>query len=223
VTERRENSWRAGYVIVPVAMVVGLLQILIPSASERWSWPHGQRQPAPAETAGSDVGDAIPAPAAERQLPAPPENIDPSAAGTGPSAEGSDQALPDYEVVARIAEPAEERAAAASNPARIFIHHAAGAGNALSAIRLAAYLDERGFDVTDIRSVNARIERPSVRYFFGSDQPAGRRLVEAMGAFFADAPGQAPDEATDFSHFAPKPRRGNIEVWLPEPHSDELS
>ena len=69
----------------------------------------------------------------------------------------------------------------------------------------------------DIRPVDFEIERPSVRYFFDGDQPGSRQLVEAIGAFYAKAPGRAPDEAADFSHFSPKPRRGNIEVWLPAP------
>jgi hypothetical protein len=60
-----------------------------------------------------------------------------------------------------------------------------------------------------------------VRYFFDGDRRESRRLVEAIGAFYAKARGGAPGEATDFSDFSPKPRRGNVEVWLPAPAAGE--
>ncbi len=97
-------------------------------------------------------------------------------------------------------------------PIRVFIHHTAG--DAVPAIQLAAFLETHGFDVADIRSVRFDIEQPSVRYFFDSDQPACRRLVEAVDAFFAKARGRAPAQATDFTAFSPKPGPGNVEIWL---------
>ena len=109
---------------------------------------------------------------------------------------------------------------AAPPQVRIFIHHTAGPGNALPAIQLAAYLETHGFAVTDIRQVDVPIERPSVRYFSGGDRRESRRLVDAIGAFYAKAPGRAPHEAADFSQLVPKPRRGSIEVWLPAPGAD---
>jgi Zn-dependent protease len=56
--------------------------------------------------------------------------------------------------------------------------------------------------------------RPSVRYFFARDRAASRRLVEEVSRFFEERPSQAPDDASDFTHFVPKPRPGNVEVWL---------
>jgi hypothetical protein len=97
---------------------------------------------------------------------------------------------------------------------RVFIHHAEGAGNAIRALQLAAFLETRGFDIADIRMVEFDIARPGVRYFFDRDQRESRRLVEAVRAFFVKAPGRAPDQATDFTTFSPKPRRGNVEIWL---------
>ena len=47
--------------------------------------------------------------------------------------------------------------------------------------------------------------------------PGAGSWSRPSAAFYAKAPGRAPDEAADFSHFSPKPRRGNIEVWLPAP------
>jgi hypothetical protein len=56
--------------------------------------------------------------------------------------------------------------------------------------------------------------KPSVRYFFARDRAASRRLVEEVSRFFEERPSQAPDDASDFTHFVPKPRPGNVEVWL---------
>jgi hypothetical protein len=69
--------------------------------------------------------------------------------------------------------------------------------------------------VVDIRPVDFQIEQPSVRYFFDGDRRESRRLVEAIGVFYAKARGRGPDQATDFSHFSPRPSQGSVEVWLP--------
>jgi hypothetical protein len=209
VVEREERPWRAGYVIVPLAILVGSLQILITSDFERGGRSHDQRQDAPAQAPAPTAEPEVGAPQAQRQPQQPPQSI-------GPNAETQRPPLPDSGPLAG-SEPADEATAAGSAPIRVFIHHTAGAGNALPAIQLAAFLQARGFDVVDIRPVDFEIERPSVRYFFDDDQRESRRLVEAIGAFYAKAPGRPPDEVANFSHFSPKPRRGNIEVWLPAP------
>ena len=197
VIERQRRSWPAGYVIVPIALAVGSLQVLIPSASERGGWPQDRHQASPSEATATTADGAIGAPQAALPLPNP-----------RPLASSND--------------PADETTALAPGPTRVFIHHRAGIRNALPAIQLAAYLQEHGFAVTDIRAVDSQIEQPSVRYFFEGDRPDSRRLVEAIAAFFAKAPGRAP-EAVDFSHLSPKPQRGNLEVWLPDPRDDETS
>jgi hypothetical protein len=97
------------------------------------------------------------------------------------------------------------------------IHHAPGPRNALRAIQLAAYLQESGFAVVEIRAVESTIERPSVRYFFADDRAHSDDLAETVGAFSAEAADWAPAEVDDFTGALPKPRRGSIEVWLPSP------
>jgi hypothetical protein len=98
---------------------------------------------------------------------------------------------------------------------RVFIHHVARhQGDAALARQLADYLRRRGFIVADIRSVDFSIGKPSVRYFFARDRAASRQLVEDVSTFFEETPSQAPDEASDFTHYVPKPRPGNVEVWL---------
>jgi hypothetical protein len=99
---------------------------------------------------------------------------------------------------------------------RVFIHHVAGhQGDAALAQRLADYLRRQGFTVVDIRPVDFSISKPSVRYFFEDDRSASERLVEELGRFFEEETSLAPDHASDFTHYLPKPRPGNVEFWLP--------
>jgi hypothetical protein len=116
---------------------------------------------------------------------------------------------------------AAEASASADRPAppvgeiRVFIHHTAGrAGDAALAQRLADHLRGQGFTVADIRPVDFRIGKASVRYFFEDDRSASERLAADFGRFMQEAGARAPDDASDFTHFMPKPRPGNVEVWL---------
>jgi len=109
-----------------------------------------------------------------------------------------------------------EHSGAPSAGIRIFIHYASSdVASAALAHRLAGYLQRMGFAVADIRTVDFGIGRPSVRYFFARDRAASWRLVGELGRFFKEAPSRAPDQASDFTHFVPKPRPGNVELWLP--------
>jgi hypothetical protein len=216
VVERPPRTpWRAGYVILPLAIIVGSLQVFIPSDSDRIGWREDRRQGSASEAPSSTGEPAAGAPQAERQ-PQP----QPIPESTGRSAEPQGPPLPNSRPLAS-AGAVDETAAVGPSAIRVFIHHVAGTRNALPAIQLAAFLQARGFAVTDIRPVELKIEQPSVRYFFEDDQPESRRLVEAIGAFFAEAPERAPDQPADFSHFSPKPRQGNVEVWLPPPGAGE--
>jgi hypothetical protein len=189
------RPWRAGYVIVPIAIMLGLFQILTSSSRDGIGWSEDRQQQAPAPQAPESLGQS-----ARREVP-PLPSARPLAGSAG----------------------ATDEAAGSLVPAAICVSilHTAGAGNALPAIQLAAYLQTRGFAVTDIRAVDVEIERPAVRYFSESDRPATRRLVAVIDAFFAKAPGKAPAKAADFSHVSPKPPQGSVEVWLPPSGADE--
>ena len=202
VIERQQRrSWRAGYVIVPLAVIVAVFQLFIPSDSH-----HADRS----EDRAGQVSDAS---STEAPSAAAPQGEQSAPADIGRSADAKRPPS-----VAGGAGATGEATAPLGPPSiRVFIHHAAGARNALPAIQLAAFLQTRGFAVTNLRPVDVAIERPSVRYFFEGDRPETRRLVDAIGVFFASAPGRAPGQATDFSHYAPKPPQGNVEVWLPPP------
>jgi hypothetical protein len=118
--------------------------------------------------------------------------------------------------VASQASRSDDDLALPAGEIRIFIHHVADhAGGAALAQRLADYLRGQGFTVADIRPVDFRIGKPSVRYFFARDRAASQRLVEELGRFSGGRTSLAPDQASDFTHFLPKPRPGSVEVWLP--------
>jgi hypothetical protein len=117
--------------------------------------------------------------------------------------------------VASQAATADDNSALPVGEIRVFIHHVADQRDGASAERLADYLRTQGFTVADIRTVDFGIGKPSVRYFFARDRAASQRLVEALGRFAEAGTPLAPDHASDFTHFVPKPRPGSVEVWLP--------
>jgi hypothetical protein len=97
----------------------------------------------------------------------------------------------------------------------IFIHHLADhQGDITLAQRLADYLRAEGFIVADIRPVEFSIGKPSVRYFYARDRAASQRLVEELRRFIESGRSLAPEHASDFTHYLPKPRPGNVEVWI---------
>ena len=116
-----------------------------------------------------------------------------------------------------------DREAAGSAPAapdgagiRLFIHYgAAQPAEAATATRLADYLHRRGFEVAGLRPVEFAVERPGVRFFFTRDKAESQRLLEDLGWFFRGTPRQAPEQASDFTHYTPRPRPGTVEIWLP--------
>jgi hypothetical protein len=106
---------------------------------------------------------------------------------------------------------------ASSDPAgiRIFIHYAStDVEDAALARRLTDHLRRAGFTVADIRPVDFTIEQPSVRYFFEGDRRASQRLVDVLARFFDGARSWTPQRASDFTDYTPRPRAGNVEVWL---------
>jgi hypothetical protein len=118
-------------------------------------------------------------------------------------------------LVASEASTAADHSALPAGEIRIFIHHVADQRDGALAERLADYLRGRGFTVADIRPVGFSIGKSSVRYFFARDRVASQRLVGELARFAEGGTSLAPDHASDFTHFLPKPRPGSVEVWLP--------
>jgi hypothetical protein len=157
--------------------------------------------------------EQVPGPGSLQSSPALPQSPPASSqAAAGPATPGSTakpQAVGDVSSL-------EDRPAVAAGEIRVFIHHAANShGGAALAQQVADHLRRQGFIVADIRPVDFIIGKPSVRYFFDDDRSASERLVDELSRFFEETGSRAPDQASDFTHFEPKPRPGNVEVWLP--------
>ena len=113
--------------------------------------------------------------------------------------------------------PADEEPAATvpSGAPRVFIHFTAGsADGAALARRLSERLPREGFAVAGLRPVNFRIGSGGVRYFFARDREEARRLLSAGMRALGRGAGPLPRGAADFTHYAPKPQPGTIEIWL---------
>ncbi|MEM7024411.1 MAG: hypothetical protein AAF637_17795 [Pseudomonadota bacterium] len=103
---------------------------------------------------------------------------------------------------------------------QIRIHYPAHHDDAVPALQLAALLQTHGFHVADIRLVEAEIEQPRLGYYFADDRAESLGLADAIRFLAVD---QAPDELTDLTSHASKPRRGTVEVWLPAADGSQLA
>lgn len=150
---------------------------------------------------------------------------EPSASGCGALA---DRAVAVVLVAEPAADPPEaaagdtasvgvERPAVAGRP-RVFIHHAAAdADGAALARELAERLGHQALAVVEVRAVPFAIGAAAtgVRYFFADDRDAARRLLRDAAPFLSATGRPPPRTPTDFTHYAPRPRPGTVEVWLP--------
>ena len=176
--------------------------------------PEWQRRPRPLASAAPSQSPVVRAPSRVQVSGTGSRQSPPSSphAAAGPATPGW-TATPQ---LAGEASSLEDRPALPAGEIRVFIHHVAGhRGGTALAQRLADHLRSQGFTVADIRPVDFTIRKPSVRYFFDDDRSASERLVDELGRFFEEAASRAPDHASDFTHFIPKPRPGNVEIWLP--------
>jgi hypothetical protein len=164
-------------------------------------------------------GTATPGSAAEIEVASQASTPEqPGQPGRSSQQATSDPAPPVPAAEIRVASQAttpDDHPALPAGEIRIFIHHVAGQRDGALAQRLADYLRGDGFTVRDIRAVRFSIGKPSVRYFFARDRAASQRLVEELARFAEGGTSLAPDQASDFTHFLPKPSPGNVEVWLP--------
>jgi hypothetical protein len=177
--------------------------------------PPERPQPTSGRRAGAQIGPPQAAPAGKKRVEGPG-----GAQGTWSAAASmqvaADPATPGAAARLQVANQASSLDDRPAADIRVFIHHVAHRQeDAALARRLADHLQRHGFTVADVRPVDFGIGKPSVRYFFERDSLASQRLVQELRRFFEERPSQAPDETSDFTHFVPKPRPGNVEVWLP--------
>jgi hypothetical protein len=220
-----------------LAVVLGALLLALAGAVAAGLW--SERRPGPGPTAGQQ-GTVMPFPEPEPALPpAAPEQVvpalppletvpPPAASSTEPTwwdLPTTDPVVPEPPVAAappeeaRPPDPAGEQDVAAPAPPlgqrRVFIHYTAGSAEGRASARL---LEERlpreRFAVAGLRPVTFRIGSGGVRYFFLQDRDEARRLLAVSMRALGRGAGPLPRGAGDFTHYAPKPQPGTIEIWL---------
>ena len=93
---------------------------------------------------------------------------------------------------------------------RVVVHYSGSERDAAAARRLARQLEDKGY-VVALRSVDVRIARPSVRYYFADDRAA---TVELAASVEQSLDGNANPRVLDLSHQRSKPKPGTLEVWI---------
>jgi hypothetical protein len=147
------------------------------------------------------VGPVLPAPEAmpkpsERSLPQPALSLPPVALPSLPDATATPltggQATPD-------------RGPGELSRSRVFVHYTAQ-GHAV-AQELEQHLKE-SVAYLELRAVPGAPSIPVIRFFFPADRSAAEQLARRLGTNW---------RTQDFATASTKPRRGTLEVWLPNP------
>ncbi|MGF1553478.1 MAG: hypothetical protein ACFBWO_13420 [Paracoccaceae bacterium] len=104
-------------------------------------------------------------------------------------------------------EPAPENprpaGATPSRAARIVVHY--NAAGLEPAREVASRLRAEGFADVSLRRVAFSVSRSNVRYFHEADRVLAARSAEGLGAAVP---------IRDFTHFAPRPTPGTVELWV---------
>lgn len=194
-----DNAFRPSAVADRPAVVLARAEDGVPSAGEIWRHlPDGPARPAspPAEPTPETAAVMAPSPASREERPTPAPEAAPRQVRPVPAP--APEPAP---------APAVRQADRSLSNARIVIHYPASAGPAASQ-DLARRLRNAGSGEVEIRRVPFQVSRQSVRFFHNSD----RAVSEQVGALIRS--GRRTDVA-DFTHYAPLPRNGTVEIWLP--------
>jgi hypothetical protein len=111
----------------------------------------------------------------------------------------------------------------AEAPIRLFLHFSdATATSRDSAMEIALLLQAQGFEVVELRSIEAEmgrsveISRPAVRYFERRFEADARTLQRELAAILRARGLNSAVRLQDFTHYSPKPPDA-LEVWLASP------
>jgi hypothetical protein len=107
-------------------------------------------------------------------------------------------------------------APAGSEPLHLFLHFTDRApANFDTAVRVGLALKARGFDVVDLRPVDAEMRATTVRYFDPALRGPARRLADELARLLArEGAGGAPVRVQDFTFYRSKPPPHSLEVWF---------
>ena len=110
-----------------------------------------------------------------------------------------------------------------ADPVRLFLHFSdVTAESRDTAMEIGLLLEARGFDVVELRSIEAEmghsveIRRPAVRYFERRFEADARSLQGELGAILRSRGLDSAVRLQDFTHYHPKPWEA-LEVWLASP------
>lgn len=130
----------------------------------------------------------------------------------GPAPQGAGEATVEASV------PTDEDASetgSSTAAARVRVHYNATDEGAARAF--AKRLEQHGFEVAELRSLDLPIARGTVRFFHESDTWPARTLQVLLSDWAAGRDLRSAAHPGDFSRFRPLPERGHLEVWLPTP------
>jgi hypothetical protein len=98
---------------------------------------------------------------------------------------------------------------------RVFTHHVSDhQGDAALAQRLADHFATPGLHVAGLRPVDFSIAGPVYGISSRATAPPASAWSRSFVGFFESDTSLAPEHASDFTHYLPRPRPGNVEVWL---------
>lgn len=161
----------------------------------------------PGEVERTGIGSAVPqATWSPSPVPAPRmARLSDAPAGGGPDQVGA-AASPSQGTAPAGRLEAPQRSASA--PPRIVLHYRTEAGES-AARSLARTLRARGLVRTELRRVPVDVSQANVRYFHDQNRLVARQvngLLLSMGRH---------SDLRDFTHYAPLPSVGTVEVWFP--------
>jgi hypothetical protein len=158
---------------------------------------------------------AIPAPVSGPvRTPAP--RVAEAPAAPAPARVSAREAEPEPELAAEGAS-ARPAASAARGEPRLFVHYRRGDGDSAdAAAEVARGLERDGFEVVDRRAVPSAPQRASVRYFFAEDRAAALEVAGMLADELREQGLPGDSELKAMTGYSPAPRRGTIEVWLPD-------
>jgi hypothetical protein len=153
----------------------------------------------PPETTPAPAGESYTSPAPNRSTPLP---------------------LPTRPAESNAQSPAlrlEDLSSPTIPDSRVYFHYSTlEEGGEETARQYAHYVLDNGFLSIEIRPVNVAIKTASVRYFYEDDRAESVKLGQALQQLtISRGLPQVSYTVVDFLRFTPKPRKGTIEVWIP--------
>jgi hypothetical protein len=101
-------------------------------------------------------------------------------------------------------------------PLHIYLHYTETSPRTFdTAVRIGLLLMKQGFDVVDVRPVNAEMRRTTIRYFYSDLRDDAYRLRERIEHLFqAQGVEHEPVRVQDFTRYKLKTPQNSLELWF---------